>query len=262
MRDEFPEWVKRVLSGRVGGLCSKPGCHIFTSGPHSDNEEALSLGTAAHITAADENGPRYDRSLTREQRKAPSNGIWMCRNHGVEIDNDWERYTVEMLHDWKQTAEALADKRLGRTSVDPIAEARLRDDRMRVVGPILASISSQIALVRGWGTHYRGQSARTVAMAPYRKTLLDPELAEATREAKQVHPAAHRDLRLALERMERFEAMVLETASYESKRPFILDQPREAGDIPGLPEILDEAEASLISAEDQLIKYAELGSNA
>jgi len=262
MRDEFPLWVKRVLSDRVGGLCSKPGCHIFTSGPHSDEEKALSLGTAAHITAADANGPRYDPALTRQQRKAPSNGIWMCRNHGVEVDNDWERYTAEMLRDWKRTAEALADKRIGRSSVDPIAEARLRDDRMRVVGPVLASISSQIELIRGWGTRYRGSSARSMAMAPYRKKLLDPELAEVTQAAKPVHPAAHRDLRLALERMERFEAMVLETASYESKRSFIRNQPPEPGDIPGLSEILDEAEAALISAEDQLVKYAELGSGA
>src|SRR4051794_23182041 len=99
MRDEFPVWVKRVLSDRVGGHCSKPGCQIFTSGPHSNEEKAQNLGTAAHITAANENGPRYDASLTRQQRKAPGNGIWTCRNHGVEIDNDSERYTVGILRD-------------------------------------------------------------------------------------------------------------------------------------------------------------------
>jgi hypothetical protein len=36
------------------------------------------VGEAAHISAAAPGGKRYDSSLTPEERRAPSNGIWLC----------------------------------------------------------------------------------------------------------------------------------------------------------------------------------------
>jgi hypothetical protein len=68
----------------------------------------VSIGEAAHITAADSGGPRFNPSLTREQRRHQSNGIWACADHAKLIDSDSEHFTVEMLRKWKQAAEIQA----------------------------------------------------------------------------------------------------------------------------------------------------------
>lgn len=74
-RDDFTKTTKDVLSKRVGGRCSNPECNVPTSGPHSDPEKHISIGIAAHITAASQNGPRYDPKLSSAQRSSIDNGI-------------------------------------------------------------------------------------------------------------------------------------------------------------------------------------------
>jgi len=75
MRDEFSEEVKRIAAARVGYRCSNPRCRKLTSGPKADSGRALSIGVAAHITAASPGGPRYDESLSAEQRSSIENAI-------------------------------------------------------------------------------------------------------------------------------------------------------------------------------------------
>lgn len=58
-----------------------------------------------HILQQQRRGPRYDPSLTPEQRSSIDNGIWMCRSHGALIDSDYTIYSVEQLKNWKQLAE-------------------------------------------------------------------------------------------------------------------------------------------------------------
>jgi hypothetical protein len=67
-----------------------------------------SIGVAAHITAASEGGPRYDPSLTADERASAENGIWMCQNHGKLVDSDASRYTVEQVRVMKGEAETAA----------------------------------------------------------------------------------------------------------------------------------------------------------
>jgi hypothetical protein len=116
MGDDFSEPVKRALASRVGNLCSSPECRALTSGPQEDPAKALNIGVAAHITAASAGGPRYDPELLPEERSGPSNGIWLCQNHGKMVDNDPARFTVELLREWKATAEADAKSRIGKTA--------------------------------------------------------------------------------------------------------------------------------------------------
>ena len=116
MGDEFSEPVKRALASRVGNLCSNPECRALTSGPQEDPAKALNIGVAAHITAASPGGPRYDPELLPEERSGPSNGIWLCQNHGKMVDNDPARFTVDLLREWKATAEAEAKNRIGKTA--------------------------------------------------------------------------------------------------------------------------------------------------
>ena len=108
MRDDFTKEVIDVLARRVNLRCSMPSCRKGTAGPRTEPERAVNIGVAAHITAASAQGPRFDPSLTSDQRRAAENGIWLCQNHAKLVDNDASRYTVDELREWKRDAEAAA----------------------------------------------------------------------------------------------------------------------------------------------------------
>lgn len=104
-RDDFTRPTVDKLAKRAGYLCSNPHCRIPTIGGAQGHDGIINTGVAAHITAASVGGPRYDASLTKEQRRDQSNGIWMCQNHGKLVDSDEEHFTVPMLREWKTSAE-------------------------------------------------------------------------------------------------------------------------------------------------------------
>jgi len=114
MRDDFSPKTKRLLADRVGHVCSNPDCRAPTSGPQLESDKAVVAGDAAHITAASPKGPRYDSSLTSEERRHHSNGIWLCVRDARIVDQDKSRYTVELLRRWKAEAEEDAKRRLAR----------------------------------------------------------------------------------------------------------------------------------------------------
>jgi hypothetical protein len=109
-RDDFSIKTKRLLAQRVGYLCSNPKCQKPTSGPHSDPEKSISIGVAAHISAASKNGPRANSLLTSKKRKDISNGIWLCQNCSVLIDRDEIKYSPKIIEKWKDKAEKFIDK--------------------------------------------------------------------------------------------------------------------------------------------------------
>lgn len=119
-RDDFAKRIIGTLADRAGNRCSNPGCHKSTSGPRTDPTAAINIGVAAHITAAAPDGPRYDPSLTREERSHPDNGIWLCQNCAKLIDNDPVRYPTHLLRQWKAQAEAEA-----LTAIEQNAQPRL-----------------------------------------------------------------------------------------------------------------------------------------
>ncbi len=112
MRDEFTVGIKEELAKRVGFLCSNPGCRQPTSGPQSALSGTVNIGVAAHITAASLGGPRYDASLSSNERGSFGNGIWLCQTCAKLVDSDQSRYTVEKLREWKSDAEAAAARAL------------------------------------------------------------------------------------------------------------------------------------------------------
>ncbi len=77
----------------------------------------MNIGVAAHITAASAGGPRYDASLTSEQRRSSANGLWACQSCAKHVDSHDPRYTVAALREWKEQAEHEALKLLNATSV-------------------------------------------------------------------------------------------------------------------------------------------------
>jgi hypothetical protein len=134
MRDDFTEDVKRTLAKRVAMRCSQPDCRAITSGPQLDEAKAMSVGVAAHITAASPGGPRYDASLTSEERKSARNGIWLCQNCAKKVDDDEQRYSAELLRAWKLIAEDAAFSGIGKAN--GLAATSLQIELPEPVNPI------------------------------------------------------------------------------------------------------------------------------
>ncbi len=107
-RDDFSLATKELLANRVGRKCSNPSCRKLTCGANTDPDKITNIGVASHICAAAKGGPRYDESMTPEERKAFDNGIWLCQSCSKLIDTDTIRYTKEVLLRWKKVAEELA----------------------------------------------------------------------------------------------------------------------------------------------------------
>lgn len=129
-RDDFRKTTKDVLAKRVGYMCSNPSCRKLTIGPNEVGSKATSIGVAAHITAASSGGPRYDEDLTSEQRSHIDNGIWLCGNCSILIDKDEDKFSKELLYEWKEIAEEeAADKINGELNAEnrgiPYLEADL-----------------------------------------------------------------------------------------------------------------------------------------
>ena len=107
-RDDFNKTTRDALARRVALRCSNPDCRKPTSGPRKNPAKAVDVGVAAHICAAASGGPRYDPSMTPEQRSSIANAIWLCQTCAKLIDNDEQRYRAGLLEQWKSLAESTA----------------------------------------------------------------------------------------------------------------------------------------------------------
>lgn len=113
-RDDFSGKVKEQLQQRVASRCSNPDCRVPTIAPSGSDGGVNNIGKAAHITAAASLGPRYDSSLTSNQRSSFENGIWLCAICADKIDRDTEIYTIALLREWKEKAEQTAREEHGK----------------------------------------------------------------------------------------------------------------------------------------------------
>jgi hypothetical protein len=100
------------MAERVAFLCSNPKCKASTIGPNTQADKSTKVGEAAHITAASIGGPRYDNTLTIQERSHIDNGIWLCSKCADLIDKDEKAYPVPLLKKWKTGAEYEAHKRI------------------------------------------------------------------------------------------------------------------------------------------------------
>ena len=99
---DFSTRIINTLLKRASELCSNPNCQQKTTGPSSNKEKSVSLGRACHICAAQPNGPRYDPQQSEKERKSIDNAIWLCANCSDLVDKDPEKYSVEVLFQWKK----------------------------------------------------------------------------------------------------------------------------------------------------------------
>jgi hypothetical protein len=107
---DFPIRVVRTLAMRAGHRCSV--CLKLTSGPGANSGVAVNDGVAAHITAASPGGARYDPTLSDAERKGLKNGIWLCTQHGSEIDAAASSFSVSALRGLKAIREDGAAREL------------------------------------------------------------------------------------------------------------------------------------------------------
>jgi tetratricopeptide (TPR) repeat protein len=113
-RDNFTQAVKTAVALRVHHQCCFPACGVATVGPSANSKMGVAIvGVAAHITAAAPGGPRYDPSLTPEQRSSIDNAIWLCATHGTLIDRDDTRFPTDLLKQWKSDREQATQQGLG-----------------------------------------------------------------------------------------------------------------------------------------------------
>ena len=87
-RIEFSKATKTLIAQRAGYRCSFPSCDRLTIGPGVEVSNPLCVGIAAHIHSAAPNGPRGFGGLTKDQLRAPTNGIWLCPTHAALIDKN------------------------------------------------------------------------------------------------------------------------------------------------------------------------------
>lgn len=102
-RDEFSSRTRQKFALRAAYTCSNPECRRRTVSPSLHDSISHSyIGVAAHISAASENGPRYDPKLTQRERKSIENGIHLCRDCATMIDNNkGSDYSIVELRAWK-----------------------------------------------------------------------------------------------------------------------------------------------------------------
>jgi hypothetical protein len=147
-RDDFSPTVVAKARDLVSSICSNPACGVFTmSAQLADTGELTNVGTASHIHAAAEGGPRYDSKQTREERRGIANAVWLCATCARLIDSDIEAHPPDLLRKWKADAEQKARARIGKraTTVDEAGAeehsriARQLDEVVRQMGALAAT---------------------------------------------------------------------------------------------------------------------------
>jgi hypothetical protein len=98
-----------ALSGRR----SSPSAY----GANAEQEGLITIGVAAHLCAASPGGPRYNPAQSRDARRAKKNGIWLCQSCGRLVDTDEQKFTVQLLMEWKRGAQDRAFRELVAPSV-------------------------------------------------------------------------------------------------------------------------------------------------
>lgn len=103
--DPSPSQV-RILFGKSGGRCAYPECGISLVAPSLHvMDQPTNVGKVAHITAASPHGPRYDASLTVEQRRSEPNLILLCGSCHDRVDAQPLFHTTEWLGKAKKDHE-------------------------------------------------------------------------------------------------------------------------------------------------------------
>jgi hypothetical protein len=177
-RDNFSEYTKRTLALRAAHFCSNPHCLKLTAGPHSDESKSLTTGHAAHIHAAAPNGPRYDLNQTPGQRKAISNGIWLCRECGDIVDKDDSPHPASLLRQWKSDHETLIAEVRTKGYAKSLVLLQSKHLEPAIAKRIIASLEDRRALWQTFDAEFPDRVRQSLDQLRSRFVDLRAELAE------------------------------------------------------------------------------------
>jgi len=120
----------------------------MTIGPSREAVDDLAtVGVAAHICAASSGGPRFDATMSSDQRSSIENGIWLCSRCATLIDRDVVRFTVEALQAWKREHESYVERNIG--------VAHTREATPTLNGRRITVEAARIAAERAMGWEHR-----------------------------------------------------------------------------------------------------------
>ena len=111
LRDRAPAAQEKVVIARSGNKCAYPGCGLdLTIDPKADGDRPKAIGKVAHIAAASPGGPRYDASMTPEERGSAQNLVYLCGPHHDAVDTQLEYHTREFLLEAKHAHEVAVER--------------------------------------------------------------------------------------------------------------------------------------------------------
>lgn len=124
MRDNFDTKTTETVAKRASFICSNPDCRCLTlAASELDKQKFIYNGIAAHITAASEGGPRFDKNRTPEERKSISNAIFLCANCATTIDkNNGVDFPEKLLLSWRDQHEKWIRENLNKDITNTIVE--------------------------------------------------------------------------------------------------------------------------------------------
>lgn len=108
----------KILWGRSGGRCAIPECQKTLIIDKTPNDRESIVGQMAHIKGEKPTAARYDSSMTDEERNCYDNRILVCSGHHKMIDDQFNTYTVEKLHEIKRKHESWVDNSIKKEMVN------------------------------------------------------------------------------------------------------------------------------------------------
>jgi hypothetical protein len=129
-RQYKPSTIRR-LDTLSGNECSSPDCDK----PLIARDDKSIISKICHIEAASSDGPRYNPSMTDDERRDFSNLILLCDECHTIIDNkeNENEYPVSLLKDWKDIHQSKIIQNLQtkqsllKMAIDAIADYDLDD---------------------------------------------------------------------------------------------------------------------------------------
>ncbi len=91
----------RTLYLLSGNQCGNPTCTTVLI-----NANGTLVADVCHIKAESPGGPRFDKNLSMEERRAPANLMLLCNTCHTLVDEEPKKYTVAVLTRWKSDREA------------------------------------------------------------------------------------------------------------------------------------------------------------
>ena len=111
MKAPSEQTIKRLFA-HSGNRCAFTGCTTAIVQP-----SGTVTGKICHIKAKSPNGPRYDHTQKDEERHAYENLILLCSVHHDIVDAEPQRFTVELLKDFKEIHERYGNVELTQNDV-------------------------------------------------------------------------------------------------------------------------------------------------